>query len=194
MWEHLIPALIDLIEGTLLLCSKVDSDLGLGDATYRILSCLITRHFLSRVYPIVVVLPNFPVNFVGNLFPVGVGYNPNSRDGRGGRAERRGGRSPRAGGAAGAGAGEGAGAGAGCRQVQVDGQLAETISELTQWSSRKTCVNLKHMQCCHKTFLKLGIEFFFSQCWFCGLFDVMGTKRGQKYALNKGNGDIRPKK
>ena len=53
MWEHLIPALIDLIEGTLLLCSKVDSDLGLGDATYRILSCLITRRFPSRLYPIV---------------------------------------------------------------------------------------------------------------------------------------------
>ena len=42
VWEHLIPALIDLIEGTLLLCSKVGSDLGLGDATYRILPCLIT--------------------------------------------------------------------------------------------------------------------------------------------------------
>ena len=53
----------------------------------------------------VIVLPNFPVNFVGNLFPVGVGYNPNSRDGRGGRAGSW--RSPRAGGAAGAGAGSG---------------------------------------------------------------------------------------
>ena len=52
MWEHLIPALIDLIEGTLLLCSKVGSDLGLGDATYRILPCLITRRFPSQFYPI----------------------------------------------------------------------------------------------------------------------------------------------
>ena len=52
MWEHLIPALIDLTEGTLLLCSKVDSDLGLGDATYRILSCPITRRFPTRLYPI----------------------------------------------------------------------------------------------------------------------------------------------
>ena len=60
MWEHLIPALIDLIEGTLLLCSKVDSDLGLSDATYRILSCLITRRFPTRLYPIVLVLENVP--------------------------------------------------------------------------------------------------------------------------------------
>ena len=51
VWEHLIPALIDLFEGTLLLCSK--ADLGLSDATYRILSCLITRRFPSRFYPIV---------------------------------------------------------------------------------------------------------------------------------------------
>ena len=47
-----MPALIDLIEGTLLLCSKVGSDLGLGNATYRILPCLITRRFPSRFYPI----------------------------------------------------------------------------------------------------------------------------------------------
>ena len=47
--------------------------------------------------------------------------------------------------------------GAGCRQVQVDGQMAETISELTQWLSRKTCSNLKLMQCCRRTFLKRGI-------------------------------------
>ena len=45
------------------------------------------------------------------------------------------------------GAGEVLGAGCRCRQVQVDGQLAETISELTQWSSRKTCSDLKLMQC-----------------------------------------------
>ena len=37
-------------------------------------------------------------------------------------------------------------------EVQVDGQLAETISELTQWSSRKTCSDLKLMQCCRRTF------------------------------------------
>ena len=42
-------------------------------------------------------------------------------------------------------------------EVQVDGQLAETISELTQWSSRKTCSDLKLMQCCRRTFLKWGI-------------------------------------
>ena len=55
VWVHFIPALIDLNEGTLLLCSKVDSYLGLGDATDRILSCLITQRFPSRLYPIVVI-------------------------------------------------------------------------------------------------------------------------------------------
>jgi hypothetical protein len=66
--EQLIPALIVLIEGTLLLCFKVDSDLGLGDATYRILSCLITLRFPTRLYPIKFIRQNILLFFLGQIY------------------------------------------------------------------------------------------------------------------------------
>ena len=34
------------------------------------------------------------------------------------------------------------------------------------------------LQCCHRTFLKWGIQIIFLIMVFCGLFDAMGTKWG----------------